>query len=114
MALLEGETQAVLERVEGCRVRNDVDIHPEDIMCRLSPRFVLGEAITGFTVKLPVKPESTTVITKIAFDSFERRRDWGCCKFCFRPFRVNMDAEVNISRSDVWRAVCLLESVGDV
>jgi hypothetical protein len=83
-------------------------------MCRLSTRFVLGEAITGFTMELLVEPESTTAIAKFAFDSFERRRDWGRYKFCFRPFRVNMDAEVNISRSDIWAAVCLLKAVGNV
>jgi len=83
-------------------------------VCRLTPRFLLGEAITGFAVKLLVEPESTTVITKFAFNPFERRCDWGRCKFCFRPFRVNMDAEVDISRPDVWTAMCLLKSVSDV
>jgi hypothetical protein len=99
-----------LELIKTRRIWDDIDIDPEDIVCRLASGVLIRESVTGFAVELLVESEASTVVAEISLDPFECRCNWRCLEICNRLLGIDMDAEIDIPRPDVWASVWVLKA----
>lgn len=72
------KSKGVLEDVECCRIRDDVDVDPENVVCRLVARRCVVEALVCVPVELLVEAESTAAVPEVVLDTLER----GCDRCC--------------------------------
>lgn len=74
-------------------------------MCWVVPSLLFCETVAGFAVVLLEEAEPTASVAEIGLDSFECCRNGCRLKICYRPCKIDIDAEIDISRANVRSSV---------